>query len=74
MSQEPAVDVVIATRNRPELLRAAVAVKRQALRVIREVVRANPREPRAHLALAVASGALSPHRALAAANKRGRGI
>ena len=54
--------------------RAATGHRRDAVRWARRTLRSNPREARAYLALAVASGAVSADRVLGALHRRGRGI
>ena len=53
---------------------AARGERREALRWARRTVRCNFREPRAYLALAVASGAVSPDTIVRKLHERGRGI
>lgn len=53
---------------------AAMGHRREALTWARGAIRRNAREPRAYLALAVASRAVSPHRVMEALHRRGRGI
>lgn len=53
---------------------AARGESRAAARTAVRTARLNPREGRAYLALAVASGAVGPDRVLRALHKRGRGI
>ena len=53
---------------------AAVGRRREAWREIGRTVALSPREPRAHLAVLVASGAVSADRVVRAVNRRGRGI
>ena len=53
---------------------AAQGERREALRWARHTVRCNFREPRAYLALAVASGAVSPDTIVRRLHERGRGI
>jgi glycosyltransferase involved in cell wall biosynthesis len=53
---------------------AALARRLPAFRASLNALRANPRERRAYLALAVAAGVVSPEAVLRAANRRGRGI
>ena len=53
---------------------AAMGRRRDAMRWARRTIARNPREPRAYLALAVASRAVTPDRVLRTLHKRGRGI
>jgi glycosyltransferase involved in cell wall biosynthesis len=53
---------------------AAMGKRRDAMRWARRTIARNPREPRAYLALAVASRAVDPDRVLRTLHKRGRGI
>jgi glycosyltransferase involved in cell wall biosynthesis len=53
---------------------AAMGNRRDAMRWARRTLACNPREPRAYLALAVASRAVHPDRVLRTLHKRGRGI
>lgn len=53
---------------------AAMGNRRDAVRWARRTLARNPREPRAYLALAVASRAVHPDRVLRTLHKRGRGI
>jgi glycosyltransferase involved in cell wall biosynthesis len=53
---------------------AAMGNRRDAMRWARRTLARNPREPRAYLALAVASRAVGPDRVLRTLHKRGRGI
>jgi hypothetical protein len=53
---------------------AAMGKRRDAMRWARRTIARNPREPRAYLALAVASRAVNPDRLLRTLHKRGRGI
>jgi glycosyltransferase involved in cell wall biosynthesis len=53
---------------------AAMGKRRDAMRWARRTIARNPREPRAYLALAVASRAVNPDRVLRTLHKRGRGI
>ncbi|SCL15410.1 Glycosyltransferase, GT2 family [Micromonospora rhizosphaerae] len=53
---------------------AAMGNRREAVRWARRTLVGNPREPRAYLALAVASKAVHPDRVLRTLHKRGRGI
>ena len=53
---------------------AAMGNRRDAMRWARRTISRNPREPRAYLALAVASRAVNPDRVLRTLHKRGRGI
>ncbi|HEU5110211.1 MAG TPA: glycosyltransferase family A protein [Micromonosporaceae bacterium] len=53
---------------------AAMGKRRDAMRWARRTLARNPREPRAYLALAVASRAVNPDRLLRTLHKRGRGI
>lgn len=53
---------------------AAMGNRREALRWARRTLSGNPREPRAYLALAVASRAVHPDRVLRTLHKCGRGI
>ncbi|MFY1633772.1 glycosyltransferase family 2 protein [Solwaraspora sp. WMMB335] len=53
---------------------AAAGHRRGALRWARHTLAHNPREPRAYLALAVASGAVRPDLVLRSLHRRGRGI
>ena len=53
---------------------AAKGDRRGALRWVRHTVRRNPLEPRAYLALAVASGAVKPDSIVRRLHDRGRGI
>ncbi|MEU4476528.1 glycosyltransferase family 2 protein [Micromonospora sp. NPDC023966] len=53
---------------------AAMGNRREAVRWARRTLAGNPREPRAYLALAVASKAVHPDRVLRTLHKRGRGI
>jgi glycosyltransferase involved in cell wall biosynthesis len=53
---------------------AAMGNRRDAMRWARRTIARNPREPRAYLALAVASKAVGPDRVLRTLHKRGRGI
>ncbi|HEU4421593.1 MAG TPA: glycosyltransferase family A protein [Pilimelia sp.] len=53
---------------------AAMGNRRDAVRWARRTLARNPREPRAYLALAVASRAVGPDRVLRTLHKRGRGI
>jgi glycosyltransferase involved in cell wall biosynthesis len=53
---------------------AAMGNRRDAMRWARRTLARNPREPRAYLALAVASRAVHPDRVLRTLHKRGRGI
>lgn len=53
---------------------AAMGNRWDAVRWAGHTLRLNPREPRAYLALAVASRAVSPDRVLRTLHKRGRGI
>jgi glycosyltransferase involved in cell wall biosynthesis len=53
---------------------AAMGNRRDAVRWARRTIARNPREPRAYLALAVASRAVHPDRVLRTLHKRGRGI
>lgn len=54
--------------------RAALGERREALRWIRRAVRANPAEPRAYLALLVASRTVTAQTVLRALHSRGRGL
>ncbi|HYN95970.1 MAG TPA: glycosyltransferase family A protein [Pilimelia sp.] len=53
---------------------AAMGNRRDAVRWARHTLARNPREPRAYLALAVASRAVHPDRVLRTLHQRGRGI
>ncbi|MBO4205310.1 glycosyltransferase family 2 protein [Micromonospora echinofusca] len=53
---------------------AAMGNRRDAVRWARRTLARNPREPRAYLALAVATRAVHPDRVLRTLHKRGRGI
>jgi hypothetical protein len=53
---------------------AAMGNRREAVRWARRTLAGNPKEPRAYLALAVASKAVHPDRVLRTLHKRGRGI
>lgn len=53
---------------------AAMGNRRGAMRWAGRTLKRNPREPRAYLALAVASRAVGPDRVLRTLHKRGRGI
>ncbi|WP_262285119.1 glycosyltransferase family A protein [Micromonospora sp. MA102] len=53
---------------------AAMGNRREAVRWARRTLAGNPKEPRAYLALAVASKAVNPDRVLRTLHKRGRGI
>ncbi|MFG1845904.1 glycosyltransferase family 2 protein [Micromonospora carbonacea] len=53
---------------------AALGNRGEAVRWARRTLSRNPREPRAYLALAVASRAVDPDRVLRTLHKRGRGI
>jgi len=53
---------------------AARGARGPAARCALQAARLNPREARAYLALAVASGGVAPERVLAALHRRGRGI
>ncbi|MGH3097555.1 MAG: glycosyltransferase [Streptosporangiales bacterium] len=54
--------------------RAAQGQRREAVRWVRRTVARNPREARAYLALAVASGAVRPDTVLSRLHRRGRSI
>ena len=54
--------------------RAASGDRRGALRWARRTLASSVREPRAYLALAVATGAVRPERILRGLHRRGRGI
>jgi glycosyltransferase involved in cell wall biosynthesis len=53
---------------------AALGRRREALRVVGQVLRRNPREPRGWLAAAVALRLVTAKRAMHAAHRRGRGV
>jgi hypothetical protein len=53
---------------------AALRRRRAAVRTAGRALRANWREPRAYIALAVASGVISASRVLAILHARGRGV
>jgi glycosyltransferase involved in cell wall biosynthesis len=53
---------------------AALGQRGRAVRTAGGALRRNPREPRAFLAVAVASGVVSPERVLGVLNRRGHGV
>ena len=61
-------------RGQQAVAQAALGERRRCWRTVRDVVHANPFDRRIPLALAIASGALSPDRAIRLAHRFGRGL